>query len=220
MGTRVTNRPGLREQAVWSHLGPVGCRVRLEPSLKLRCHILWRNNVLLLLGGWRIYRFDFSHCLNLSGGADRAGNRGSLRRRVPGAWSISHLAHAFPIILLAERSDGDMPDRRFEPDQRMGTVMTKGWNSLAIGTEVGIMTHGTLVACTSNVLLVGLASADRAITIYPKVDFLASVEVCNLFKQCSESVPWMNVRSTENAGRAVVEVWAAQAFVSDTKDML
>jgi hypothetical protein len=130
------------------------------------------------------------------------------------------LAHALAIVLFAKGSNRDVSDGRLEFDERMGTVVTKGWNSFAIGTEVGIVTDGTLVACTSNVLLMGFTGAERAITVDAKVDLLESAEVGDLFVKGCKPMPGVNLRCAENASRAVIPIGAAQTLVTDAKDVL
>jgi hypothetical protein len=113
-----------------------------------------------------------------------------------------------------------MSDRRLEFDERMGAVVTKGWNSFAISTEVGVVADGTLVAGTPDILLVGFTGAKRAITVDAKVDLLESAKVGDLFEKGCKPMARVNLRRAENASRTVIPVRAAQTLVTDTKDVL
>ena len=113
-----------------------------------------------------------------------------------------------------------MPDGRLELDQGMGAVVTKRWNSFAVGTEIGIVADSTLVACATDILLAGLAGAGISIAVNTKMHLLMRVEVCNLFEKSSETMTRMDFRGAENTGGAVIPVRAAQALVANTKDVL
>lgn len=139
---------------------------------------------------------------------------------MPGARSISHLTHALPVVLLAECRDRDVSDRRLEFDQRMGTIVTKRWNSFAIGAEVGIVTNSTLVASPSNVVRIGFSGADRTITVNAKMNLIQGTKISDLFIEGGESMARMNLSGTEYASRAIVPIRATQTLVTDTKNRL
>lgn len=102
----------------------------------------------------------------------------------------------------------------------MCTVVAMSRNGFAIGTEVGIMADGALVPRALDVSLDRFASAKRAIAVDAIVYLLAIVEVSDRLKQCGKPVAWMDLSCTENAARAVIKIWAAQAFVTNSIDVL
>ena len=99
-------------------------------------------------------------------------------------------------------------------------VVMERRHSFAIGTEVSVRTDSTLVACASNILVVGFTGAQRAITVDAKVDLLTQVRVSDFFIKSGKTMAGMDLRCAEHASRAVVPVRAAQALVTDTIDAL
>ncbi len=102
----------------------------------------------------------------------------------------------------------------------MRAVVTKGGNSFAFGTVIGIVTDSTLVAGASNVLLMGFTGTERAITVDAKVNLLVGAKVGDLLEKGSKAMARMDLGRAENAGGAVVPIRAAQTLVTDTKNVL
>jgi hypothetical protein len=91
----------------------------------------------------------------------------------------------------------------------MSAVVTKRWNSFTVGTEVGVVADGALVARASNILLVGLAGAEMSVAVNAEMHLLIGAEVSNLFEESGETMAWMDLRCAENAGGTVIPVRAA-----------
>lgn len=113
-----------------------------------------------------------------------------------------------------------MPDGRLEFDQGMSPIVTQSRNRFAVGTEVGIVADGTLVAGAPDVLLVRLPGAECAITVNSIVHLFEGADVSNLFEQGCKPMARMDLMRAENASRAVVPIRTAQTFVADAEDVL
>lgn len=95
-----------------------------------------------------------------------------------------------------------------------------GWNCLAIGTEVRVMTDCTLVA---NALDVSLRIAGRTqwtIAMNAIVTNSTGYRACDWLIERGEPVAGMNVFSICNTFGTVVPIRAAQTLVSHSDDIL
>lgn len=78
----------------------------------------------------------------------------------------------FAIILLAKSRYGHVPYRSLELDERMCSVVIMCRKSFAVGAEIGVVAHRTLVAITDNIGI--LVCAKRAIAM----DTVMTLETC------------------------------------------
>lgn len=98
--------------------------------------------------------------------------------------------------------------------------MPIGRDGLAIGTEIGIVTHSALVAITNDVGLITLTLAKRTITEDAVVLLAAAERRCNDLINRNEPVTWVGMASTLDASSAIVPIRTVHAFVANTIDML
>jgi len=70
-----------------------------------------------------------------------------------------------------------MADRSLELDQWVSFVMIMGRHSLAIGTEVCVMTDGTFVSVAPDVRLAASVGTQRTVTIDTTMYLSSSTEV-------------------------------------------
>ena len=91
----------------------------------------------------------------------------------------------------------------------MGAVVAKRWDSFTIGTEVGVVADGTLIAGTSDILFVGFTGAERPIAIDAGMFLRAGGLVSKFFEKCGKTMARVDLRCAENTRRAVVPVRAA-----------
>jgi len=79
------------------------------------------------------------------------------------------------ILVIPHSCDADIADRSLELDERVGLVVSVGWASLTIGTEVGVIADSTLVSITLDVGWRSIvAVAKRSIAVDTVVTSLAS----------------------------------------------
>ncbi len=102
----------------------------------------------------------------------------------------------------------------------MSTIVAIDWNSLAIGTEIGVMAHSALVAVANNVGLVDLALAERTVTEDAVVLLVAARRWCHDFIDWNETVPWVDMASTLDASGAKVPIRTVHAFMANAIDVL
>lgn len=123
--------------------------------------------------------------------------------------------------MITSGCDVHTADHSLELDERMSFVVKVRRASLATGTEVCIVTYGTLVAVSNDVRR--LVAAKRSITVDAVVSSLAKVSstgVANWFIDWNEAMSRVDKTGVDNACRAVVPVRAVKAFVTDTEDVL
>jgi hypothetical protein len=109
----------------------------------------------------------------------------------------------------------------------MGLVVNIRWTGLAAGTEVGVVTDGTLVSVTLNVSLSRIAVvAKRSVAVDTDVTSLAPVsagkrsKIVERFIDRHEAVLLVDKVSIWHALGAVVPVWTVETLVADTIDVL
>jgi hypothetical protein len=95
-----------------------------------------------------------------------------------------------------------------------------GRQSLAVGTEIDVVTDGTLVANTRDVALGGLVLAEGSIAEDAIVDRVLVGLLTDGFIDRGKSVARMVLGSIHDAVRAVVPVGARQALVAGANDAL
>jgi len=121
----------------------------------------------------------------------------------------------------------DIANRSLELDERVGLVVSIGWASLTTGTKVGVVADGTLISVALNVCLGSACTGtERTITVDAVVASLSSA----VFRQCGriekslvdwdKSVLRVNEARIDDACGAVIPIWAIEALVTDTIDVL
>ena len=89
---------------------------------------------------------------------------------------------------------------------------------LAIGTKIGIVTDGTLVTITTDVISFILAK--RSITSNVMMCYKPTGWASNMFVDWNKTMARVNVTSTLNAGSAVIPIRAVQALVTNPMNVL
>jgi len=130
--------------------------------------------------------------------------------------------------VVTKSGDTNVADRCLELDEGVSLVVWVRWAGLAATTEVGVMADSALVAITSDVSLhtTAIGGAKRSITEDTGVTGLRGVlttqgvEVTDRLVEWDKSVAGVNEAGVCNASRAVVPIWAVEALVADTIDVL
>lgn len=116
-----------------------------------------------------------------------------------------------------------MADGSLKLDEGVGLVVIVRGTGLTVGTEIEVVTDGTLVANAPNVRgVVLLFSAKRSVTADPHVNDVAvqRSNASKLLVDRDESVVRVNELGIRNAVATKVPVGAVQAFMTDTIDFL
>lgn len=126
--------------------------------------------------------------------------------------------------MLASSSNANMANRCLKLDERMGPVMVIGRASLAVCAEVKVMADRTLVANASDVGgIVLVARAQGSIAANAHVHRLSTSVGMNIRERLIDgckAVVGVDKGSVDNAFRAVIPIWAVQALVADTSNVL
>lgn len=94
------------------------------------------------------------------------------------------------------------------------------WGSFAVCAEVSVVANSTLKSVATNIVLLALDSAKRAITIDTEVGLWTRTISGERLIERSEAVAWVYLCGAKAAGGAVVPVRAIQALVADANDGL
>lgn len=81
----------------------------------------------------------------------------------------------------------------------MSTIVRVSWKSLALGTEVRIMAHSTLVTGTRDIIGRRLILAKRPVAENTVVDFMLRRQLSNGLINWDEAMTWMALPSVYNA---------------------
>jgi hypothetical protein len=123
--------------------------------------------------------------------------------------------------MIACRCDVHTTDHSLELDERVSFVVEVGWTSLATGTEVGVVTYGTLVAVSNNIRrLVATEWSVAVDAIVASLSKLSSTGIADWFIDGNEAMSGVDEAGIDNTCRAIVPVRAVEALVTDTKDVL
>jgi hypothetical protein len=123
--------------------------------------------------------------------------------------------------MITHRGNANIADRGLELDERVGPVVDIVWASLAAGTEISVVTDSALIAVTADIQR--LRCTQRSVTVNTVVERgirRRSCVVANRLVDGDEAVAWVDELRVGNAGLAVVPVWAVEALVADTIDVL
>lgn len=123
--------------------------------------------------------------------------------------------------MIAHGRNANIADRGLELDERVGPVVDIGWASLAAGTEIGVIADSALVTVAADVQRLG--GTQRSITVNTVVERGIGKRTCavdNRLVDGNEAVAWVDELCVWNAGLAVVPVWAVEALVANTIDVL
>ena len=96
--------------------------------------------------------------------------------------------------------------------------MVSCWQGLALGTEVSVVTNSALVTVSNNV--VGDFLAQWAVAVDAVVNYVPLGREWDRFIERNETMAWMGSASIFDAIRAKVPIWALQAFVASTINVL
>jgi hypothetical protein len=102
----------------------------------------------------------------------------------------------------------------------MSSVVAVDWDSLTIGTEVGVVADCTLVTIANNIAAISLVLAERPITVDAIVNLRASRRLGNRLVDWHKTMTGVDMFCTLNARRAEVPVGANQTLVADADNVL
>ena len=102
----------------------------------------------------------------------------------------------------------------------MSAVVAMGRKSLTAGTEIGVMAYGALVTIAHDPILVLLGSAKRAIAVDPMVDLFARARKGQRLMDGDKAMTRVGGLGILDAVIAIVPVWASQALVANTIEIL
>ena len=94
------------------------------------------------------------------------------------------------------------------------------WQSLAIGTEISVVADSTFVAIATNIAMIQLRFAQRAIAVNTVVHLARGRRVGKRFVHGNEAVSRVSMRRSLNTCRTVIPVRAVHAFMAYTVDVL
>jgi hypothetical protein len=107
-----------------------------------------------------------------------------------------------------------------ELDQGVGLVVVMSGQCLAVGTEIDIVTDGTLVADTGNIALGGLVLAKRSITEDTEVSGVLVRVLADSLVDRNKSMARVVLGSIDDAVRAVIPIGTGQTLVAGTNNTL
>ena len=113
-----------------------------------------------------------------------------------------------------------MTNWSLELDQWVGLIVVVSRHGFAIRAEVCVVTNSAFVSVTPDVRFAASVRAKRAIAIDAAVNLSSSTKVGDRLVQSRKTMARVNLISAEDACRAEVPVWAFQALVSHSSDIL
>lgn len=111
-------------------------------------------------------------------------------------------------------------NRGLELYQRVGVIVVIRRKGFTAGTEIGVITHSTLVANSSDVALRRLDLAERTITENAIVNFVLTSSFADSIVDLNKAMARVVLRGCQNALRAEVPVRTGQAFMTDANNAL
>lgn len=225
LGPAVAEDPGLLKDSAGSEDGSVWYCITDKGSderalgLKFLGRLLSLRLNLLSLGlcGW----LDLGNGLDLRSSirGRRSVGLGGLGDRAAAA--VTHHWHGLAVIMISHGGNANIADRGLELDERVGPVVDIAWAGLATGTEISVVTDSALIAVAADVQR--LRRTQRPITVDTVVERSVRNATCvvdNRLVDGHEAVAWVDELRVGNAGLAVVPVWAVEALVANTVDVL
>ena len=214
--TRIGKSPDLLKLLAWCQDRAISDGITEEVSLELGVrHDRLRLRLYL---GW-LSRGDVSYSLHLGRCIRRGCCRfglGSLGTRL---WqAISYSVRVLAIVLFAKSRYRYIPYGCLELDERMCSVMVVRRKSFAVGAEISVMADSTLVAIANDVGI--LICAEWAIAMDAIVTLGSCWRVGYGFVKWDEAVIGVVTSSILDAARAVIPIWAIQALVANSNDIL
>jgi hypothetical protein len=129
--------------------------------------------------------------------------------------------------MITQSCDANIADRCLEFDERMSPVVWVGRAGLTGSTEIGIMTHSALVSVSLDIRLNTITRiAERSITIDSVMASLGNersgqgCKIIERFVDRHESVAGVDKASIGDASSTEVPIWAVEALVTDTINVL
>lgn len=113
-----------------------------------------------------------------------------------------------------------MTDWGLELDQWVGLVVVMSRHGFAIRAEVCVVTNSAFVSVTPDVRFAASVRAKRTIAIDAAVNLSSSTKIGDRLIQSRKAMARVNLIGAEDACRAEVPVWAFQALVSHSSDIL
>ena len=113
-----------------------------------------------------------------------------------------------------------MTNWSLELDQWVGLIVVVSRHGFAIRAEVCVGTNSAFVSVALDVRFAASVGAKRTIAIDAAVDLSPSTKIGDWLVQSRKPMARVNLIGAEDACRAEVPVWAFQAFVSHSSDIL
>ena len=122
------------------------------------------------------------------------------------------------VVLFAKGRHRYIPDWCLELDERVCFVVVVRRKSLAVGAKISVMANSTLVAVTDDVGI--LVCAEWAIAMDAIVTLGSCRRIGYGFVERDEAVIGVFTSSILDAAGAVIPIWAVQALVANSDDIL
>ena len=122
------------------------------------------------------------------------------------------------ILFLAKGSYRHISHRCLELDERVCAVVAVCRQGLAIGAEISVVAHCTLVTVAKNI--VALVFAQWTIAVDAIMTLCSHRRVRNGLVEWDKSMTRVVTVSKFDAAGAVIPIWAIQAFVANTNNIL
>jgi hypothetical protein len=107
-----------------------------------------------------------------------------------------------------------------ELDQGVGLIVVMSRHGFAIRAEVCVVTNSAFVSVAPDVRFAASVRAKRTIAIDAAVNLSSSTKIGDRLVQSRKTMARVNLIGAEDACRAEVPVWAFQALVSHSSDIL
>jgi hypothetical protein len=133
---------------------------------------------------------------------------------------VTHLFHPLSVVVFSKRSNRDMANWGLELDQWVGLIVVMSRHGFAIRAKVCVVANSAFVSVALDVPFAASVRAKRTITIDAAVNLSSSTKIGDRLVQSRKTMARVNLIGAEDACRAEVPVWAFQAFVSHSSDIL
>ena len=175
--------------------------------LRLRLHLGWLS------------RGDVSYSLHLGRGIRRGCCWFGLCSLGARLWqAIAYSVRVLTIVLFAKSRYRYIPYWCLKLDERMCSIVVVCRKSLAVGAKISVVANSTLVAITNDVGI--LVCAKWAIAMDAIVTLGSCRRVGYGFVEWDEAVIGVVTSSILDTAGAVIPIWAIQALVADSNDIL
>ena len=187
---------------------------------RLREEIANLNLVLGSLWLWLLGWLDVSHGLDLRSGVGGRGRYSLGGGRLLGRLTVAHTSDRRAVLVFVHGGDTNAAHRALELDQRMGVVVPIRGVSLAVGAEVGVMAHSTLVSGALDIRYAILVLTERTVTVDTIVAVAAAHRLGQGLVDRDKAMSRVDELGALDTLGAEVPVGAVEALVAHTIDEL